>query len=407
MFLAVISVAGTFGNFLIIAAVLTYPKLRTRANAFVINLAVADVCVTAYIMPVGLASSRDVVRPYQSALCGFNAFVMITTCAVSIWSLSLVALERYVHICRYRLHHRLFSRVSVCVAILLVWVLSMTMAGQGWTGWTAYMYTNDTYICLFDAAYDISYSLLLAILGILVPIICLIVSYARIFMAVRRSSEKLRAEVDERITDINSSSPSHHLRLQREMKLVVTMLAIVVSFVICWTPAAVAIVWGSLVSSFPELVCNIIIWVAVSNSAMNSLLYGLLNTNFRTGYRHALSELYRKCHDCWSVHRTSPFVQRMRGNKTSQSDPEQSGGTAHATLSSGSTSVDPRNNLSNFGSLSDPPSRSTVDTDIGSDLGTDIASELFTPIKQGVKSNKRIDTKPVTDSGSEMILSCT
>ena len=64
--LCAVSVVGTIGNVFIIGAVCLSRRLRVRGNVFIINLAVADLIITSYIMPIGLATAQYQVR---HALC--------------------------------------------------------------------------------------------------------------------------------------------------------------------------------------------------------------------------------------------------------------------------------------------------------------------------------------------------
>jgi hypothetical protein len=42
------------GNLVTILAVLTHRKLRTKTNAFIVSLAIADMCVSLLVMPFGI-----------------------------------------------------------------------------------------------------------------------------------------------------------------------------------------------------------------------------------------------------------------------------------------------------------------------------------------------------------------
>ena len=45
----ILSVMGMVGNTLVIGAVLAHKKLRVLSNAFIVNLAVADLCVSFFV----------------------------------------------------------------------------------------------------------------------------------------------------------------------------------------------------------------------------------------------------------------------------------------------------------------------------------------------------------------------
>ena len=65
VFLVFVAFLGTIGNLLVIGGVCIHKPLRTFGNAFVVNLAVADLIVTSYIMPMGLVASQFEDKPYR------------------------------------------------------------------------------------------------------------------------------------------------------------------------------------------------------------------------------------------------------------------------------------------------------------------------------------------------------
>ena len=107
--LCVVAIFGTFGNVFIIGAVCLHRKLRVRGNIFVVNLAVADLVITSYIMPIGLATSQYKVNPFGDTLCKINAFLILVTCGASTQTMMMIAFERYFHICKTHLYKRVFT----------------------------------------------------------------------------------------------------------------------------------------------------------------------------------------------------------------------------------------------------------------------------------------------------------
>ena len=57
------SVTGTVGNLLILGSVYSYKKLRKSRNAFLVNMALADLCVTLFADPLGI------IGKYTSKCC--------------------------------------------------------------------------------------------------------------------------------------------------------------------------------------------------------------------------------------------------------------------------------------------------------------------------------------------------
>ena len=76
VFLSVVMVFTLFGNFLVIGTVVTYEKLRTVTNYFVISLAVSDVLVGLITLP--LKASFEIL--YKSQIIFSNDEALIDGC---------------------------------------------------------------------------------------------------------------------------------------------------------------------------------------------------------------------------------------------------------------------------------------------------------------------------------------
>ena len=291
--MAILACVGTAGNLLIIGSVCIERRLRVRGNAFIVNLALADLLVTAYIMPVGIATSQYHLKPFSDTLCDFNAFAFITTCGVSTQTLMLIAFERYMHVCKLEHYGRVYKPKLIALYIFIAWLYTMIWAAQGWTGWSEYMYGHDYYLCLFYGPASMSYSICLSIFGVILPIIVLIYCYVNIFRTVKRS--KLALETH------GSSTPSFELKMRkkqlREHQFIFMLFIIVSVFCVCWAPGACVMALSGVLGEdgLPVLAYTITIWIAICNSAMNSAIYGIMNNNFRRGYAHIVKRIFCCC----------------------------------------------------------------------------------------------------------------
>ena len=70
------------------------------------------------------------------------------------------------------------------------------------------------------------------------------------------------------------------------------LLTIVIVFAICWTPATFVFTFSGIWSSMPQILWPIAIWLAFCNSGMNSLIYGVMNKHFRTGYMELFEYMF-------------------------------------------------------------------------------------------------------------------
>ncbi len=288
--LVIIAAIGTVGNLFIIGAVCVYKRLRTLGHVFVVNLAVADLIITAYIMPIGLATSQFGQNPFSADMCNFNAFLIMCILGVSTQSLMFIAVERYIHICKTKYYPSVFTCKLAALYVVVIWVYSTMWTMQGYTGWTNYTYAKHVYVCLLDGSANRIYNICLVVFGMLLPLAVLAFSYISIFRTVKQS----HVSVFKR-TMSNSVSTENLTRNERKIKgehrLIMTLFIIVVIFIICWFPTAIVLgLTGRL--DIPTVVFQIAIWLSFSNSSMNSIIYGIMNKNIRKGYKQLLSHLF-------------------------------------------------------------------------------------------------------------------
>ena len=334
--LCLVSIFGTIGNIFIIGAVCLQKNLRVRGSVFVINLAVADLIITSYIMPIGLATSRYRVNPFGELLCEINAFFILLTSGVSTQSLMMIAFERYFHICKVHWYRKIFTKRIIGVLVVFTWVYSAVWTVQGWTGWTKFIYGEDVYVCILDGTVSLSYNICLTFFGMLLPMMVLSFCYLNIFCTVRSSRSNIRS--DKRLTREHPDDPTllavykqKKKKLQREQRLIWTLFAIVIIFVVFWIPAVIVLPLSGFWADMPKVLYTISVWTAFSNSSVNSVVYGAMNKNFRRGY----SSLFRKVFCCCSGRKPPTYICHAAVSRSQ----EDSASTSQSKIPSPDTSM--------------------------------------------------------------------
>ena len=296
--LTIIAIYGTIGNIFIIGAVSLQKRLRVRGNAFVVNLAVADLIVCAYIMPLGLVSSQYKEEPFGEALCDFNGFLLMTSCGVSTQTLMFIAVERYFHVCKMDWYRRFFTPMAITVYIAVIWIYTGIWTIQGLTGWSQYVYGPDVWLCIVDGTYRLSYNICLSFFGMVLPMIVLSFCYLMIFRVVHKSRKRLkahRAKLQAKHGSKSNRTLAEQKKQKKEQRLILMLFIIVVLFCLFWTPAAIVIVFSAVWKSMPRVLYTFSIWMALTNSSFNSIVYGLMNQNFRTGYLALFNKIFCSC----------------------------------------------------------------------------------------------------------------
>ncbi|XP_041064685.1 probable G-protein coupled receptor 88 [Carcharodon carcharias] len=133
---ALLAVAGSFGNLLVIYLVYSVRKLRNTSNAFIVNVCAADLLVCALWMPrESVALSQP---PGRAASAGYRTFsggLLFLGLLVSLFSHSLVALNRFALITKAPAAYRnIYRRRNTAGMIASSWLLGAVLLLPWFTG---------------------------------------------------------------------------------------------------------------------------------------------------------------------------------------------------------------------------------------------------------------------------------
>ncbi|MBZ3885911.1 Substance-K receptor [Sciurus carolinensis] len=92
-YLALVLVAVT-GNATVIWIILAHPRMRTVTNYFIVNLALADLCMAAFNTPFNFVYASHNVWYFGRVFCHFQNLFPITAMFVSIYSMTAIAADR-------------------------------------------------------------------------------------------------------------------------------------------------------------------------------------------------------------------------------------------------------------------------------------------------------------------------
>lgn len=123
--------------------------------------------------------------------------------------------------------------------------------------------------------------------------------YLRIFQTVRSHN-----------TNFQTSGVASHTVNVEEIKITRTLFVIVVFFNLCWTPVLLIDIADTIRGTwtFPREVYVAYSFLATISSALNPIIYGVLNKNFQKEYRKILC-----CSYCRTQSIVEPFIPTDKG----------------------------------------------------------------------------------------------
>ncbi|KFO29228.1 melatonin receptor type 1B [Fukomys damarensis] len=281
--LIVITAVDVVGNLLVILSVLTNRRLRNAGNLFLVSLALADLVVALYPYPLTLLAIFYDGWVLGEAHCKASAFVMGFSVIGSVFSITAIAINRYCYICHSVTYHRICRHWHIPVYIGLIWLLTLVaLVPNFFLG--SLEYDPRIYSCTFIQTASAQYTAAVVVIHFILPIAVVTFCYLQIWVLVLQAHRKARSE-------------NQLCTRPRQMRSFLTMFVVFVIFAICWAPLnciglAVAINPEQIAPRIPEGLFVTSYFLAYFNSCLNTIVYGLLNQNFRREYKKILSSLW-------------------------------------------------------------------------------------------------------------------
>ncbi|CAH1791046.1 unnamed protein product, partial [Owenia fusiformis] len=268
----IVTVLGTIGNLIVIASMTTKAQRNKAQNYFIISLSVSDLAVTAICVPINIAAMCYNGPVLGDILCDIQAFVIDTSCCVSLFSITMVAINRYVRIVHPALYPRLYDTKVCKVIVVVTWVTAGLLLTPPLAGWGDYHYEPRNFSCTLDWVYDYSYSIFVSVMAIVWAEVTICACYVRIVQVVRKSHRT--------ITHYDGGKYNQSV-LTEDKRLAFQLLFVFLLFNICWAPYLILSLFvepNYNVDSLTYAICSFLI---IMNSACNPLIYFFMNRRLR------------------------------------------------------------------------------------------------------------------------------
>ncbi|KAM6971967.1 neuromedin-K receptor-like [Aplochiton taeniatus] len=285
---SVLAVA-VFGNLIVIWIILAHKRMRTVTNYFLLNLAFSDASMAAFNTLINFVYAAHGEWYFGEAYCKFHNFFPVTSVFASIYSMTAIAVDRYMAII-HPLKPRL-SATATKLVILCIWSLAVVLAFPLCFYSTVRTLPRRT-ICYVAWPWperdSFMYHIIVTVLVYLLPLVVMGITYTIVGVTL------WGGEIP------GDSSDNYHGQLRAKRKVVKMMIIVVVTFALCWLPYHVYFIVTGLIKSLNkwksiQQVYLSVLWLAMSSTMYNPIIYCCLNSRFRAGFKQA----FRWC----------PFIQ--------------------------------------------------------------------------------------------------
>lgn len=282
--ISMIIVTGVTGNLLVFLAVKTSKKLQTISNVFVVNLSTVNLLFVVGVLPFHIYTNLNKQSGLNPTVCKIIGLADYTLTGTAILTITLIAYNRYRLVGDYHEYRKHFSPKRVGVMLAVIWLLPMLcLLPPLLEVWGKFGYVEQLSTCNLHED-DKFFKDFLLVLRTTMPSL-LIVYY---YMCICRTSKASRSRLKKPVLTIPSKRDSvNSQRVRNERHMTKMMLTIICVFVLSYFPCTITTLID-LHSPLPKLyhlICRLCIYFS---SAINPVIYGLMNAQFNQAYRNLI-----------------------------------------------------------------------------------------------------------------------
>uniref|UniRef100_UPI0037E7F8AF G-protein coupled receptor 84-like n=1 Tax=Semicossyphus pulcher TaxID=241346 RepID=UPI0037E7F8AF len=183
-----VTITGTLGNLMTVLAFAVDPHLRTPFNALIVNLAAADFLYCAVLQPISVDSYLHLRWRSGQLWCSIFGLLLFLSNSVSIITLCLVAMSRYLLVAKRAVFNRVFSNYGLILLLISAWALGLA---SFLPVLPVFVFVPQVCTCSFHRTRGRPYTTILLFVYFFVGLGCVGVFYLLIYKRVKIASQAL------------------------------------------------------------------------------------------------------------------------------------------------------------------------------------------------------------------------
>ncbi|KAL6417873.1 hypothetical protein ACFW04_012469 [Cataglyphis niger] len=300
LFVAVFIAAGGLGNILVCLAVGLDRRLHNVTNYFLLSLAVADLLVSLFVMPLGAIPGFLGYWPFGVMWCNVYVTCDVLACSASIMHMCFISLGRYLGIRNpLRTRHTSTKRM-VGFKIAAVWLLAMLVSSsitvQNFVLSGIINPSNimpHPRVCVIN---NRAFFVFGSLVAFYIPMIVMVATYVLTVQLLRKKA-RFAAEHPEG-DHFHQECPFRFLAgrakkrslaanaVATEQKASKVLGLVFFTFVLCWGPFFLLNIFFAAcpACSVPKHVVDTFLWLGYVSSTINPIIYTIFNRTFRAAF---------------------------------------------------------------------------------------------------------------------------
>ncbi|XP_013864573.1 G-protein coupled receptor 84 [Austrofundulus limnaeus] len=183
-----VTITGTVGNLMTVLAFVLDPRLRTRFNVLIVNLAIADLLYCTILQPISVDSYLHLRWRSGQLWCSIFGLLLFLSNSVSIITLCLVAVSRFLLVAKRPVFDRVFSNHGLTLLLISAWGLGLASFAPLWS---VYVFVPNVCTCSFHRTRGRPYTTILLFFYFFIGLGCVGAFYLLIYKKVRNASKAL------------------------------------------------------------------------------------------------------------------------------------------------------------------------------------------------------------------------
>ncbi|XP_067239356.1 trace amine-associated receptor 13c-like [Chanodichthys erythropterus] len=263
---AAVSLLSVCGNLLVIISVSHFKQLHTPSNILILSLAVSDLLVGVFVMPLHLSWVIESCWTSGPVMCSVFNFVNYQATSVSIHTVALIAVDRFLALSFPFFYSEKILPTVICRETLFDWLFLLF-----YNFTLLFINGNFTAMCpgkcvlIID---EVSFFIDLLVV-FLVPCTLIIILYTHVFVIVKKHATAIRA------LQVHNSTSKNRVSDKSERKAAILLGILVFLFLLCLLPyyiCSLVIPYSNPYFFFVRDVAGIFYLL---NSTINPIIYAL------------------------------------------------------------------------------------------------------------------------------------
>lgn len=268
-YLGVVIFLGIVFNSIIPLAISLKRKSLISYNIFILNIAIIDLIICLYILPVALVNRILSRNAMGEVGCLINSFVTFFTMGINNSFYMIIAFDRYLCTFHKLRHSQFFTTNKTILVVITIWLFWLVY-GLTLSFYQGFDYEDEGYVCfLSDGKHNVVVLVVLGCINFLMPICVSTVFYSKLLISLLRARRNVKQLL------------SKNLRNNQEVRMIMILIVTVAIFFVCWAPYTFHGVLVSHGVKLTPMVHKVISWSALTNYTLNGWLFGVMNLQFR------------------------------------------------------------------------------------------------------------------------------